>query len=126
MSPASPSQQEPATPRVRASTSAPEAKRKRLDRRAVRAVAWAAGAASFALPWAAFQVIPHPATTSAAAAPQQVIVAPAGSTVTFKKTPAGVVSGVKIVTPKGTTTTGATGSTSTPPVATTRATAPPV
>jgi hypothetical protein len=80
---------------------------------------------SFALPWAAFQAIPHPAAS--VAAPQQVIVAPPGSTVTFKKSPAGAVSGVKIVTPTGTTTTrGSGGTTATPPVATTRATAPPV
>jgi hypothetical protein len=95
-------------------------KKKRLDRRPVRSIAWAAGAASFALPWAAFQVIPRPASTTAA---QQVIVAPAGSTVRFTKSPTGAVSGVKIVTPKGTTAGGA--GSAPPPAATTRASAPP-
>jgi hypothetical protein len=97
-------------------------KKKRLGRRSVRAIAWAAGAASFALPWAAFQAVPR--ATTAAAAPQQVIVAPVGSTVTFTKSAAGTVSGVKIVTPKGAKTT-AGGAVSAPPVATTRASAPP-
>jgi hypothetical protein len=96
-------------------------KKKRLDRGSVRAIAWAAGAASFVLPWAAFQLIPRPAAN--VAAPQQVIVAPAGSTVTLTRSPAGTVSGVKIVTPKGATTGNAASPTR--PVATTRGSAPP-
>jgi hypothetical protein len=71
---------------------------KRFSRRTVRLMAWGAGAVSFALPWAAFQLIPRPAGSTAT---QQVIAAPAGSTVTIMKSPAGVVTGVRIVTPKG-------------------------
>jgi hypothetical protein len=113
------------TPEERAGNAPERAqKKKRLDRRAVRAIAWAAGAASFALPWAAFQVMPRAATTSAAQ--QQVIVAPAGSTVTFSKSPSGTVSGVKIVTPKGVKTAGGTSAAAAPPVATTRGSTPPI
>jgi hypothetical protein len=71
---------------------------KRFSRRTVRLMAWGAGAVSFGLPWAAFQLIPRPAGSTAA---QQVITAPAGSTVTIMKSPTGVVTGVRIVTPKG-------------------------
>ena len=55
-----------------------EANNKRFDKKTVRALAWAAGAAAFAVPWAAFHFAPVPSVgvqgTSA-----QVVVVPAGS-----------------------------------------------
>jgi hypothetical protein len=88
--------------------------KKRMSRNTVRALAWAGGIASFALPWAAFQALPKP---TVAAAPQ-VVVVPAGSKVTVTKGAAGVGSGVKIVTTKGSSSSGA-------PVTSTHGSVPP-
>ncbi len=94
-------------------------KKKRLSRTTVRILAWGAGAVTFLLPWAAFGLAPRPGGTAAA---QQVIQAPAGSTVTIVKSPAGVVTGVRIKTPKGATTSAAAAGA---PVTTTRGSVPP-
>jgi hypothetical protein len=90
-----------------------DAKKKRLNRTTVRTLAWGAGAAAFALPWAAFQLVPSVAGTQASQ--QQVITVPAGSQVVVTKGPNGVT-GVKVVGAKAGTAA---------PVTTTGASAPP-
>ena len=100
---------------------APQANKRRLDRRTVRLLAWGVGAISFALPWAAFQTIARPATTTSAA--QQIVTVPPGSRVTFTKSAAGVVTGVTVVTPK--TGAGASAGPATAPVTTTGGSVPP-
>lgn len=89
-----------------------EPKKKRLSKNTIRALAWGAGAAAFALPWAAFQVAPL--TTSAQG--QQVVVVPAGSRVVLTRSAGGSTS-VQVVRSKGTPTSA--------PITTTRASAPP-
>ena len=89
-----------------------EPKKKRLSRNTIRALAWASGAAAFALPWAAFQVAPS--TTGAQS--QQVVVVPAGSRVVLTKSANGSTS-VRVVHGKATATSA--------PITTTRASAPP-
>jgi hypothetical protein len=89
----------------------PKPAKKRMNRNVIRALAWAAGLGSFALPWAAFQALPKPAVAAA----QQVVVVPAGSKVTITK---GAGSGVKVVTSKGTVSSGA-------PVTSTHGSVPP-
>ena len=55
-------------------------KKRRLSKKTVRVMAWAAGGVAFAVPWAAFQFVPT-ATSSAQPTSPQVIVVPAGSKV---------------------------------------------
>lgn len=98
-----------------------QAKKKRFSKRTVRALAWAAGGAAFALPWAAFQFVPAAATTSAQSASPQVIVVPAGSKVTVLSGPSGAT-GVKVIHSKGST---AAPTVASAPVTTTGASAPP-
>ncbi|HUL85661.1 MAG TPA: hypothetical protein VLX89_09150 [Actinomycetota bacterium] len=78
-------------------------KRKRLSRGTVRAVAWGAGALTFAIPWAAFRLVPAP-RAGAQAQSQQVVVVPPGSRVVVQTGAAGGASGVTVVRSKGTTT----------------------
>ena len=99
-----------------------EAKKKRFSKNTLRAMAWGAGAVTFALPWAAFHFVPTP-TASAQAASPQVVVVPAGSKVVLLGAPAGA-SGVKIVTSK-TATTASVSTGKAVPVTTTGASAPP-
>ena len=99
-------------------------KKKRLSKKTVRAIAWAAGGVAFAVPWAAFQFVPT-ATTSAQPTSPQVIVVPAGSTVTVLSGPSGAT-GVKVIRSSATTTTTASAPTvKSAPVTTTGASAPP-
>ena len=78
-----------------------EANKKRFDKKTVRALAWAAGAAAFAVPWAAFHFAPVPSVgvqgTSA-----QVVVVPAGSRIVLVSAPRGA-SGVRVIGTKGAT-----------------------
>ena len=87
-------------------------KKKRLGKNTIRALAWASGAAAFALPWAAFQVAP----VTTAAQSQQVVVVPAGSRVVVTRS-AGGATNVQVVRSKGTV--------ASAPITTTRASAPP-
>ena len=96
-----------------------EAKKKRLSKPALRALAWTSGAVAFGLPWAVFQVAPS-APTSAQAAPQ-VVVVPAGSRVVLVKAPNGTT-GVKVLKSKGGT---IAAPTTAAPVTTTGGSAPP-
>jgi len=98
-----------------------QAKKKRFSKKTVRALAWAAGGAAFALPWAAFQFVPSATTTTAQPASPQVIVVPAGSKVTVLSGPSGAT-GVKVIHSKGSTTAPTVASA---PVTTTGASAPP-
>lgn len=99
-----------------------EPKKRRLGKNAVRALAWASGAVAFAIPWAAFEVVP-PGPASAQGASPQVIVVPAGSKVVLAGSTGGAT-GVRVIHSK------ATGTSVTPtvksvPVSTTGASAPP-
>ena len=78
-------------------------KRRRLSRRTVRAIAWGAGALTFAIPWAAFRLVPAP-RAGAQAPSQQVLVVPPGSRVVVQTGTAGGAPGVTVVRSKGTTT----------------------
>lgn len=98
-----------------------DAKRKRFSKRTVRAIAWAAGGAAFAVPWVAFQFVPTVTSSAQGTTSPQVIVVPAGSTVTVLSGPSGAT-GVKVIHSKGTTTTPTVASA---PVTTTGASAPP-
>jgi hypothetical protein len=93
---------------------APSVKKRRMNKRTVRLLAWGAGFLSFGLPWAAFRLAPG--QLSAASQQPQVLVVPAGSKVVITKSPSGGPAGVTVVTAKGTSTTSA--------VTTTRASAP--
>jgi len=77
--------------------------RRRLSRKTVRALAWGAGVVTFAIPWAAFRLVPAP-RVGAQATGQQVVVVPAGSRVVVTSGTAGGSSGVTVVRSKGTTT----------------------
>ncbi len=100
-----------------AADAAPPATRRRLAKRTVKLLAWGAGVLGFALPWAAFDVVPG---HSGAVAQQQVIIVPAGSKVVITKPPSGGTPGVTVVSAKGSTL-----NRKAPAVATTRASAPP-
>ncbi len=95
----------------------PPAKKRRLGKRTVKLLAWGAGVLGFALPWAAFDVVPG---HLGSAAQQQVVVVPAGSKVVITKAPSGGAPGVVVVSAKS-----STPKPSAPAVATTRASAPP-
>ncbi len=77
-------------------------KRRRLSRRTVRAIAWGAGALTFAIPWAAFRLVPAP-RAGAQAPSQQVLVVPPGSRVVVQTGATGGASGVTVVRSKGAT-----------------------
>jgi hypothetical protein len=98
-----------------------EAKKRRLGKKVVRVLAWGSGAVAFGLPWAAFQLLPATATATAAQAPpaQQTITVPAGSQVVVT-TSANGTTGIQVIKSKG------VASTTHAPIATTRASAPPV
>jgi hypothetical protein len=98
-----------------------DAKKKRFSKATLRAMAWAAGAVTFAVPWVAFHFVP--VATSAQATAPQVVVVPAGSKIVVLGAPAGT-SGVKIITSKATTSTSVS-TAKAGPVATTGASAPP-
>jgi hypothetical protein len=95
--------------------------RKRFSRTTVRTLAWAAGGLAFAVPWVAFEFVPA-ATSSSQATGPQVVVVPAGSTVTVLGAPSGGA-GVKIVHSKPSTATAP--AVKSAPVATTGASTPP-
>jgi hypothetical protein len=98
-----------------------EAKKKRLSKPALRAVAWTSGALAFGLPWAAFQLAPSVTTGAQAPSAQQVVVVPAGSRVVLVKAPNGTT-GVKVLKTKGGT---IAPPTTAAPVTTTGGSAPP-
>lgn len=102
-------------------------KKKRLSKKTVRAIAWAAGGVAFAVPWAAFQFVPTATSSAQGTTSPQVIVVPAGSKVTVLSGPSGAT-GVKVIRSSATTTTTTTASAPTvksAPVTTTGASAPP-
>lgn len=99
-----------------------EPRKRRLGKPAVRALAWAAGAVAFAIPWAAFEVVP-PASANAQGASPQVIVVPAGSKVVITGS-AGGATGVRVIHSKASTAS-VTPTVKAPPVSTTGASAPP-
>ena len=78
-----------------------EPKKKRFGRNTVRALAWAAGAAAFAVPWAAFHFAPVP-TVGAQGTSAQVVVVPAGSRIVVVSAPQGA-SGVRVIGTKAAT-----------------------
>lgn len=98
-------------------------KKNRLSKKTVRVIAWAAGGAAFALPWAAFQFVPAATSSAQATTSPQVIVVPAGSKVTVLSGPSGAT-GVKVIRSSATTTTSAP-TVKSAPVTTTGASAPP-
>jgi hypothetical protein len=100
-------------------------KKKRLGKKTVRVIAWAAGGVAFAVPWVAFQFVPSATTGAQAPTSPQVIVVPAGSRVTVLSAPSGAT-GVKVVRSSVTTpTTAAAPTVKSAPVTTTGASAPP-
>jgi hypothetical protein len=100
-------------------------KKKRLSKKTVRAIAWAAGGVAFAVPWAAFQFVPTATSSAQGTTSPQVIVVPAGSKVTVLSGPSGAT-GVKVIRTSATTTTTASAPTvKSAPVTTTGASAPP-
>ena len=80
-----------------------DAPRKRLSRKAIRAMAWGAGAVAFAFPWAALRLVPAPKAGAQAARPQ-VVVVPAGSRVIVTTGAPSGSTGVTVVRAKGATT----------------------
>ena len=109
-------------PRAHAEAPARPAARRRMSRGKVRLLAWSAAMASFLLPWVAIRGAGAIAGTVAApASGQQVVVVPAGSTVTITKPPNGPSPKVVVLT----TNKGSAATPSTPAVATTSGSAPP-
>ncbi len=78
---------------------APATMKRRMSKRNIRIIAWAAGLLGFALPWTVFQAVPRPGIAT-----PQVVVVPAGSRVVVTKGAPGKASVVVVSTKGGTTT----------------------